>query len=52
MYRYYFIIYTKYHPEDGDTVWVPASSESEARDRVYADYHSIIRVELIGRKKF
>lgn len=47
--RYYFRIYTKNDPEDGETVWEDAHSEQEARNMVYEDYHSIIRMDLIRR---
>ena len=45
--RYYFRMYTKDDPEDGSSVWEDAYSESEARDMVYSDFHSIIRLDLI-----
>lgn len=45
--RYYFRMYTRDDPEDGSSVWEDAYSESEARDMVYSDFHSIVRLDLI-----
>lgn len=45
--RYYFRMYTMSDPEDGETVWEDARSEQEARNKVYNDFHSITRLDLI-----
>lgn len=45
--RYYFRMYTESDPEDGENVWEEAYSESEARDKVYDDFHSITELDLI-----
>lgn len=47
LHRYYFRIYTKSDPDDGETVWEEAYSESEARDMVYNDFHSITELDLM-----
>ena len=47
MHRYYFRIYTESDPEDGETIWEEAYSESEARDMVFSDFHSITSLDLI-----
>ena len=47
MHRYYFRMYTESDPEDGETVWEDAYSESEARNMVYDDFHSIVELDLI-----
>ena len=47
LHRYYFRMYTEYDPSDGETVWEEAYSESEARNMVYSDFHSIVRLDLI-----
>lgn len=44
---YYFRMYTESDPEDGENVWEEAYSESEARDKVYDDFHSITELDLI-----
>ena len=45
--KYYFRMYTKDDPEDGEAIWEMAYNEAEARDMVYSDFHSIIRLDLI-----
>ena len=45
--KYYFRMYTKSDPEDGETIWEMAYSESEARDKAYSDFHSIVDLDLI-----
>lgn len=45
--KYYFRMYTKNDPEDGETIWEMAYSEAEARDKAYSDFHSIVRLDLI-----
>lgn len=47
MHRYYFRLYTIDDPEDGENVWTEAMSEEEARNEIYDDYHSIVRLELL-----
>lgn len=47
MHRYYFRLYTVDDPDDGENVWTEAMSEEEARDEIYDDYHSIVRLELL-----
>lgn len=47
LHRYYFRMYTKSDPDDGETVWEEAYSESEARDMVYSDFHSIVELDLV-----
>ena len=45
--KYYFRMYTESDPEDGENVWAEAYSESEARDMVFSDFHSITSLDLI-----
>lgn len=45
--RYYFRMYTESDPEDGESIWEVAYSESEARQKAYSDFHSIVRLDLI-----
>lgn len=45
--KYYFRMYTKDDPEDGETIWEEAYSESKARDKAYSDFHSIVELDLI-----
>ena len=47
LHRYYFRMYTESDPSDGETVWEEAYSESEARNMVYDDFHSIVELDLI-----
>lgn len=47
LHRYYFRMYTKDDPEDGENVWAEAYSESEARNIIYDDFHSITDLDLI-----
>lgn len=47
LHRYYFRMYTKSDPDDGETVWEEAYSESEAIDKAYSDFHSIVKLDLI-----
>lgn len=47
LHRYYFRMYTESDPEDGETIWEEAYSESEARDMVFSDFHSITSLDLI-----
>ena len=47
MHRYYFRMYTKDDPEDGETIWEEAYSESEARSMAYSDFHSIVGLDLL-----
>lgn len=47
LHRYYFRMYTESDPSDGETVWEEAYSELEARNMVYSDFHSIVRLDLI-----
>lgn len=47
MHRYYFRLYTVDDPNDGENVWTEAMSEEEARNEIYDDYHSIVRLELL-----
>lgn len=48
VHRYYFRMYTESDPDDGETIWEEAYSESEARNMVYSDFHSIKELELIN----
>ena len=45
--KYYFRMCTESDPEDGETIWEMAYSESEARDKAYSDFHSIADLDLI-----
>lgn len=45
--KYYFRMYTKDDPEDGETIWETAYSEAEAREKAYSDFHSIVDLDLI-----
>lgn len=45
--KYYFRMYTESDPEDGETIWEEAYSESEARSMAYSDFHSITELDLI-----
>lgn len=45
--KYYFRMYTKDDPEDGETIWETAYSEAEARSMAYSDFHSITELDLI-----
>ena len=45
--KYYFRMYTKSDPEDGETIWEMAYSEAEAREKAYSDFHSIMELNLI-----
>lgn len=45
--KYYFRLYTKSDPDDGETVWKEAYTENDARNMVYSDYHSITRLDLL-----
>ena len=45
--KYYFRMYTESDPEDGENVWAEAYSESEARNIIYDDFHSITELDLI-----
>ena len=45
--KYYFRMYTKDDPEDGETIWEMAYNEAEARDKAYSDFHSIVELNLI-----
>lgn len=45
--KYYFRMYTESDPEDGENVWAEAYSESEARNIIYDDFYSIVRLDLI-----
>lgn len=45
--KYYFRMYTESDPEDGENVWAEAYSESEARNIIYDDFHSITDIDLI-----
>lgn len=45
--KYYFRMYTESDPEDGENIWEEAYSENEARDKAYADFHSIVNLDLI-----
>lgn len=47
LHRYYFRMYTKSDPEDGETIWEEAYSESEARNIIYDDFHSITELDLM-----
>lgn len=47
LHRYYFRMYTESDPEDGETIWEEAYSDSEARDMVFSDFHSITSLDLI-----
>ena len=47
MHKYYFRMYTKDDPEDGETIWEEAYSESEARSMAYSDFHSIVGLDLL-----
>lgn len=47
MHRYYFRMCTESDPEDGETIWEMAYSESEARDKAYSDFYSITDLDLI-----
>jgi len=47
--RFYFRI-RQCGDEDGDNIWVDATSESEARDKVYSEWHSINDLMLIKVK--
>lgn len=49
-YTYYFRMYTEQDPEDGENIWEEAYSEQEARDKAYHDFHSIVSLDLIGKK--
>ena len=40
-------MYTKSDPENGETIWEMAYNESEARDKAYSDFHSIVELDLI-----
>lgn len=50
MNKYTFRVYTTYDPDDGFNVWTNADSEVEAEKNIQADYHSIIRLELLSVK--
>ena len=45
--KYYFRMYTESDPEDGENVWAEAYSESEARNIIYDDFHSITELDLM-----
>ena len=45
--KYYFRMYTESYPEDGENVWAEAYSESEARNIIYDDFHSITELDLM-----
>ena len=45
--KYYFKMYTESDPEDGENVWAEAYSESEARNIIYDDFHSITELDLM-----
>lgn len=45
--KYYFRMYTESDPEDGENIWAEAYSESEARNIIYDDFHSITELDLM-----
>ena len=45
--KYYFRMYTESDSEDGENVWAEAYSESEARNIIYDDFHSITELDLM-----
>lgn len=47
IHRYYFRMYTESDPDDGETIWEEAYSESEARSMAYSDFHSITELDLM-----
>lgn len=47
LHRYYFRMYTKDDPEDGETIYEDAYDQYQAITMAHDDFHGIVRLDLI-----